>query len=99
MPSSWGAEALKAQAVAARSYALFQGNKFQVANVVDTTLSQAYYGTSYEYPSIIQAVDATAGEVLLSNGRLVEAVFSSNSGGMSADPLEVWGMPILHSVR
>ncbi|MGG1877480.1 SpoIID/LytB domain-containing protein [Paenibacillus cisolokensis] len=91
VPSSWGAEALKAQAVAARSYALFQGNKFQVANVVDTTLSQAYYGTSYEYPSIIQAVDATAGEVLLSNGRLVEAVFSSNSGGMSADPLEVWG--------
>lgn len=91
VPSSWGAEALKAQAVAARSYALFQGNKFEVAHVVDTTLSQAYYGTAYEYASVIQAVDATEGEVVMKDGKLVEAVFSSNSGGMTADSTEVWG--------
>lgn len=91
VPSSWGAEALKAQAVAARSYALFQGSKFEVAHVVDTTLSQAYYGTAYEYVSIIQAVDATEGEVVLKDGKLVETVFSSNSGGMTADSTEVWG--------
>ncbi|MGV2805255.1 SpoIID/LytB domain-containing protein, partial [Clostridium perfringens] len=91
VPSTWGVEALKAQAVAARSYALFQGNKFEVAHVVDTTLSQAYYGTAYEYPSIIQAVDATDGEVVMKDGKIVETVFSSNSGGMTADSTEVWG--------
>lgn len=90
VPSSWGTEALKAQAVAARSYALFQGNKFEVAHVVDTVLSQAYNGTGSEKGSITQAVDATKGEVLMSNNKLVEAVFSSNSGGMTADPSEVW---------
>ena len=90
VPSSWGVEALKAQAVAARSYALFQGNKFEVAHVVDTVLSQAYNGTGSEKGSVTQAVEATKGEVLMSNNKLVEAVFSSNSGGMTADPSEVW---------
>ncbi|WP_340025311.1 SpoIID/LytB domain-containing protein [Paenibacillus sp. FSL K6-1096] len=88
--SSWPEEALKAQAVAARSYALSQGNRFEVANVVDTTLSQVYNGIGAEAPSIIKAVDATAGEVLKSGGKTVEAVFSSNSGGVTADPSEVW---------
>lgn len=90
VPSSWGSEALKAQAVAARSYALYQGKKFEVAHVVDTVLSQAYNGIGSEKGSVTQAVDATQGEVLMSNNRLVEAVFSSNSGGMTADPSEVW---------
>ncbi|QSF47923.1 SpoIID/LytB domain-containing protein [Paenibacillus tianjinensis] len=88
--SGWPAEALKAQAVAARSYALAQGNRFDVANVVDTTLSQVYNGIGAEAPVITKAVDATAGEVLMSGGKLVEAVFSSNSGGVTADPSEVW---------
>lgn len=88
--SGWPAEALKAQAVAARSYALAQGNRFDVANVVDTTLSQVYNGIGAEAPVITQAVDATAGEVLMSGGKIVEAVFSSNSGGVTADPSEVW---------
>lgn len=88
--SGWPAEALKAQAVAARSYALSQGNRFDVANVVDTTLSQVYNGIGAEAPVITRAVDATAGEVLMSGGKIVEAVFSSNSGGVTADPSEVW---------
>jgi stage II sporulation protein D len=88
--SGWPAEALKAQAVAARSYALSQGNRFDVANVVDTTLSQVYNGIGAEAPVITSAVDATAGEVLMSGGKIVEAVFSSNSGGVTADPSEVW---------
>ncbi|WNS43643.1 SpoIID/LytB domain-containing protein [Paenibacillus sp. MMS20-IR301] len=88
--SGWPEEALKAQAVAARSYALAQGNRFDVANVVDTTLSQVYNGISAEAPVITRAVDATAGEVLMSGGKIVEAVFSSNSGGVTADPSEVW---------
>lgn len=89
--SSWPDEALKAQAVAARSYAMAQGNRFEVANVVDSTLSQVYNGIGSEAPGIIKAVDATAGEVLMSGGKVVEAVFSSNSGGITADPAEVWG--------
>ncbi|CAM4191646.1 SpoIID/LytB domain-containing protein [Paenibacillus typhae] len=88
--SGWPAEALKAQAVAARSYARAQGNKFEVANVVDTTLSQVYNGIGAEAPVISKAVDDTAGEVLMSSGKVVEAVFSSNSGGRTADPSEVW---------
>ncbi|KTD88385.1 sporulation protein [Paenibacillus etheri] len=89
--SSWPDEALKAQAVAARSYAMAQGNRFEVANVVDSTLSQVYNGIGSEAPVIIKAVDATAGEVLMSGGKVVEAVFSSNSGGVTSDPSEVWG--------
>ncbi|MNM15383.1 Amidase enhancer precursor [compost metagenome] len=88
--SSWPAEALKAQAVAARSYALAQGNRFDIANVVDTTLSQVYNGTGTEAASITAAVDATSGELLMNGGSVVEAVFSSNSGGKTADPSEVW---------
>lgn len=88
---SWPDEALKAQAVAARSYAMAQGNRFEVANVVDSTLSQVYNGIGSEAPVIIKAVDATAGEVLMSGGKVIEAVFSSNSGGVTSDPSEVWG--------
>ena len=42
--SGWPAEALKAQAVAARTFAIKQGNKYEIAQVTDTTLDQAYYG-------------------------------------------------------
>jgi len=100
MPASWPAEALKAQAVAARSYALFQGFGFQIAHVVDTTLSQVYGGMGSEKPATIAAVDATAGEVVLHNGKVVEALFSSSAGGASADPAEIWGtsVPYLGSV-
>nr|WP_307216505.1 SpoIID/LytB domain-containing protein [Paenibacillus tundrae] len=88
--SSWPAEALKVQAVAARSYALQQGTRFQIANVVDTTLSQAYNGIDSENDKVTSAVDATAGEVVKSGGKIVEAVFSSNAGGQTAHPSEVW---------
>ncbi|MFB5268013.1 SpoIID/LytB domain-containing protein [Paenibacillus enshidis] len=88
--ASWPVEALKAQAVAARSYALFQSNKFKIADVVDTTLSQAYNGLASENGKVSDAVDATSGEVLMSGGEVIEAVFSANAGGTTADPSEVW---------
>ncbi|WP_223070475.1 SpoIID/LytB domain-containing protein [Paenibacillus caui] len=94
VPSSWSLEALKAQAVAARSFALYQpASKFKVAGLVDTTLSQVYSGIGTEADSIVQAVDSTAGEVLKSNGELIEGVFSANGGGMTADSTEVWNNP------
>lgn len=91
MPSSWPAESLKAQAVAARTYALYQGYGFQIAQVVDTTLSQAYGGIGSEKPTTIAAVDATQGEIAMYNGKVINTVFSSSAGGQTADAQEIWG--------
>ncbi|BBH19279.1 hypothetical protein Back11_06240 [Paenibacillus baekrokdamisoli] len=96
MPSSWSAEALKAQAVAARTYAIYQGFGFQIAHVVDTTLSQAYGGIGSEKPSTIAAVDATSGEVAMYNGKVIESVFSSSAGGATADAKEIWGSDVAY---
>ncbi|WP_308634727.1 SpoIID/LytB domain-containing protein [Paenibacillus silvisoli] len=96
MPSSWPAEALKSQAVAARTYALYQGFGFQIAHVVDTTLSQAYGGIGSEKPATIAAVDATSGEVAMYNGKVIETVFSSSAGGASADSKEIWGSDVAY---
>ncbi|MEK3882709.1 SpoIID/LytB domain-containing protein [Paenibacillus sp. PL2-23] len=100
MYAAWPLEALKAQAVAARSYALNKGFGFGIAHVVDTTLSQAYYGTGVEKPSTTEAVEATKGEVALYNGKVIEAVFSSSAGGRTADAGDIWGnaIPYLQSV-
>jgi stage II sporulation protein D len=100
LSSGWPDEALKAQAVAARTFAIKQGNKYEIAQVTDTTLDQAYYGVQKEFAAGIQAVDATKDEVLSDKNGLISPVFSSNSGGMTADPSEVWGNPVayLHSV-
>jgi stage II sporulation protein D len=89
---SWPAETLKAQAVAARSYALSMMGGFQIADVVDTTLSQTYNGIGGENDPSIAAVQATAGEVMTYQGKFIEAVFSANAGGITADNrAEVWG--------
>ncbi|WP_225442491.1 SpoIID/LytB domain-containing protein [Paenibacillus lycopersici] len=94
MPASWPAEALKAQAVAARSYALYQGFGFQIAHVVDTTLSQAYGGIGSEKPASTAAVDATKGEVAMYGGKVINTVFSSSAGGFTADAQEIWGSSV-----
>ncbi|TLS53559.1 SpoIID/LytB domain-containing protein [Paenibacillus antri] len=95
LDASWPVEALKAQAVAARTYVLKQGWKYGVANVTDTTADQAYRGIEREFPVILAAAEATAGERLtLPNGALLDAFYSSNAGGRTADPVEVWGAPI-----
>lgn len=101
MSPSWPMEALKAQAVAARSYARYQGMGFQIAHVVDSVLSQVYEGTGREAEATLRAVDATSGEVVMYKGAVIEAVFSSSSGGMTAEGKEVWGnaVPYLQSVK
>ncbi|AJY76085.1 SpoIID/LytB domain-containing protein [Paenibacillus beijingensis] len=96
MPGSWPAEALKAQAVAARTYALYQGTGFQIAQVVDTTLSQVYGGIGSEKTSTVKAVQATEGEVAVYNGALIESLFSSSSGGKTADATEIWNQGIAY---
>lgn len=91
--SSWPLEAQKAQAVAARSYALAGGMGFKVAHVVDTTVSQAYYGIGAENPNSTAGVNETEGEVLTYNGKIISALFSANAGGITADAAEGWGNP------
>ncbi|PZE19524.1 stage II sporulation protein SpoIID [Paenibacillus xerothermodurans] len=88
---NWPLEALKAQAVAARTYALKQGLKYQIAHVTDTTLDQVYKGVELEFPSAVTAVTATQGEVLADQAGLITPLFYSNAGGMTAESTEVWG--------
>ena len=80
--SQWPTEALKAQAVAARTYAIYQGNKYEIAQVTDTTLDQAYYGLDKEFTAGNQAVDATKDEVISDKRGLISPVFGSNAGGI-----------------
>lgn len=85
-------EALKAQAVAARTYSLKAGTKYEIANLTDTTLDQAYYGK--EAADVSAAVAETKGEVLKIGNTLIDAFFSSNAGGRTSDGSEVWGNPV-----
>lgn len=96
MGTGWPAEALKAQAVAARTFALKQGMKYQVAHVSDTTLDQAYKGMSAEAADVTAAANATQGEVLMDAAGLISPVYSSNAGGVTGDPSEVWGNPVAY---
>jgi stage II sporulation protein D len=80
-PASWPTEALKAQAVAARSYALsttVRGNGF---DVYDDTRSQVYGGVGAETARTDQAVAATRLQVVLYQGRVAQTFFFSTSGG------------------
>lgn len=98
MPASWPIEALKAQAVAARSIAAHQYNRYisRGYNVLDTTATQAYGGYNGEQISTTSAVDATQGEVIKYNGSVAEALYSSTSGGITAAAKEVWGNDIAY---
>lgn len=100
MYTSWPLEALKAQAVASRTFVSQKGSQFKIAHVVDTTLSQAYYGASSETENTRRAVDETAGLLLLYKGKAIDAVYSSNAGGQTAKASEVWknDLPYLTSV-
>lgn len=80
MPSSWQPEALKVQAVAARSYALAT-RKSGAFDFYPDTRSQVYRGMSAERPSTNAAVSATAGDVLTYDGVPAVTYFFSTSGG------------------
>jgi stage II sporulation protein D len=80
-PASWPQAALRAQAIAARSYALsvqVTGNGF---DLYDTVSSQVYDGLESETAATNEAADATRGEVLVYGGEIAEAFFSACSGG------------------
>ncbi|MGH2471312.1 MAG: SpoIID/LytB domain-containing protein [Candidatus Limnocylindria bacterium] len=82
MPTSWHAEALKAQAYAARTYAYssYKGSARDY-DVTDDQADQCYGGTRVEVPSSNAAVTATAGRVITYQGASIRAYFASSNGG------------------
>lgn len=97
MGGSYPLEALKAQAVISRTYALANESVYDIAHAVDNTYDQAYYGMANETDTVIQAVNATRGEVLVDEQlNPVTAFYSASAGGSTADPLEIWGNPLPH---
>ena len=102
MPSAWLPDALEAQAVAARSYALASRQGAAPFDVYADGRSQAYLGASVETPAGNAAVDQTAAEILLYNGNVADTLFSSSTGGRTqsaADAFGAPGRPYLVSVR
>ncbi|MGM9661890.1 MAG: SpoIID/LytB domain-containing protein [Oscillospiraceae bacterium] len=97
MSNSWPAEALKAQAICARTYACRVGSRHSSYgfDVCATTDCQVYYGIDYGYSSHTaasdKAVEDTAGLCLYYNNGLIYAVYSASNGGASEDAKNVWG--------
>jgi stage II sporulation protein D len=101
MPSTWLPDALNAQAVVARSYALAMRKTTGLFDVYGDTRSQVYGGLLAEKPTATAAVDGTAGEVLLYDGKVAATYFYSTSGGKTASIADVWNsqpVPYLVSV-
>lgn len=97
MPAYFEDEALKAQAIAARTYAVFHSlisrvNYKRSWDVDPTTWFQSYRGALVENSKVTPNVVATTGEVLTHNNMLIEAFFSSNSGGTLCSISECFGM-------
>jgi stage II sporulation protein D len=90
MPFYWVPEALKAQAVAARTYALAGRKSGGDFDLYPDVRSQVYGGVSSERATTTAAVQATAGEVVLYRGRIVTTYFFSTSGGKTANVNDVW---------
>ena len=97
MPYTWLPEALKAQAVVARSYALAT-RRTGAFDLYPDTRSQVYLGLEHERPSTNAAVDATAGQVVLYQGQVAKTYFFSTSGGRTASAEDVWGEPVPYLV-
>ncbi len=96
MSPSWEIEALKAQAVCAKNYAITNYNKFAKYgfNLCTTTVSQVYGGVSAESESVREAVDAVAGQMLMYKDAPAQTYFFATSGGHTADVKNVWGSSI-----
>lgn len=96
MPSSFPLEALKAQTVIARSYAQTNINrKKKDFDLYDDTRSQVYSGIPKSRVSNVEkAIKETKGEVITYNGRVIDALFHSYSGGYTASAKEVYGNDI-----
>jgi stage II sporulation protein D len=102
MPHDWHPEALRAQAVVARSYALATLTPRKIFDVFDDQRSQVYGGVRAETPSTNRAVGATSGRVLFHGDRIAVTFYHSTSGGRTAAVRDVWpraeSLPYLRAV-
>ncbi len=100
MPTKWPIEALKAQAIASRTYALKQkGNN--LFDIDSTQKNQVYNGLESKTYKTIRAVKSTRSLVLTYKNKLINALFHSSSGGMTENSQDVWKnkYPYLSSVK
>ncbi len=98
MPASWASEALEAQAVAARSYALAHRVRGKGFDLYADVRSQVYGGIASEDARATQAIDATAGEVLTYDGKIADTLFHSTSGGNTIAAEEAFGTAVPYLV-
>ena len=91
MSDSYPLEALKAQAVAARTYALRKAGASGLYDLVDNTNDQAYYGVKKEHTNAARAVKETEGICGLYRGQLAACYYSASNGGQTELPVHVWG--------
>ncbi|TEB13073.1 Amidase enhancer precursor [Pelotomaculum sp. FP] len=93
---SWPAEALKAQAVAARNYAMqkVETSRGDRANLGSNQYDQVYGGYDAETEATNKAVKDTSGIVMMSQGSLVTAFFHCSSGGFTENSEDVWLNPL-----
>lgn len=103
MPVDWPAEAIRAQSVAARSFALASRGRHasEGYDLCTTTHCQLYTGTAAEKSASNAAIKATRGEVLTYGGKPIEALFHTDSGGMTENSEDVWGshVPYLRAAK
>lgn len=102
MPPKWHLEAHKAQAIAARSYAIANRGKRSAKgyDLNDTPADQAYGGASSETKKTNQSVIDTQGQVLLKDNKVISAYYTASAGGKTLNSGRVWNknLPYLHSV-
>jgi stage II sporulation protein D len=98
--SQWPMEAVKAQAVIARTYALYQKNTRRAASyhLEATVLDQVYDGCEIEDSRAARGVLETEGEVLTWNGAIIQAFYHSSCGGHTEAAENVWGFPLPYAV-
>jgi len=104
MSTGFPYEALKAQAVCARTYTANNIGRFNQHgfDLTDNTLSQVYGGVKVEAPDCTNAVDETKGMIVTYNGKLAETFYYASSSGQTLDVKDVWGSttyPYLISVE
>ncbi len=92
MSNSFPVDALKAQAICARSYAMAKCSRYATRSydLGDTSNDQVYKGYASKNTRAIAAVNATAGQVLTYEGDIIEAFYSSSNGGQTERTGNVW---------
>ncbi|MCE5284907.1 MAG: SpoIID/LytB domain-containing protein [Pelosinus sp.] len=103
IPVDWPLEAIKAQAVAARTYAIHNLGKHRAEgfDVCATTDCQVYGGKEEEAAAVLRAVDQTFGQVITYHGQTIDAFYHSSGGLYTEDSENVWGkyVPYLRGVE